>query len=766
MGAKSGEVLTRALTLISNHPLVSDVGAPVLCHANGTTIVDVSFDINLPNEWRRRGESPHTGVRLQEVARIFFPAEFPFYPPTLSLRADFNRNLPHMQPWLIDGCPVPCIYDGDPAELFLKEGMAGFLNRFATWLDRAAMGKLIDPEQGWEPVRRDSLNDSIVADAQFLDGLVKRNGGYRFLIFNYVRIRNSDGTEQIHGHVLEEVIKLNPKVAASFFVEKATNGNDQLSWGKALAMIVWPGKHPSGQPIICDTYLPETVYNVNCLMKRSKIYGCANELKTGINRLNTCLSGYNNAGPFAMAVILVARRPYHLIGNNSTVELCPYVMNVIVPQLLPDGGTTVVRPAAHHHTMSRTHFAQISGRTATTSPLQWTLIGAGSLGSKIALHLARTGSGPTVVVDKSVMSPHNAARHALVPTPDHLQISWTRPKAQLLSEALRGLNQDSTSITYDMIDMLASQDTAQGAFPKQSWAIVNTTASLVVREALTGCERMRSRVVEASLFSGGRVGVLTVEGPVRNPNSADLAAEFYALAGEDPELTAMVFANDDSLERRTIGQGCGSMTMPMSDGRLSLFAAGMSEYLYAKQRDGLPNDTGEILIGRLSEDGLGMKWRHCRIGPTTVVNTINGEPWSIRIHKRAADKMNQDAARWTDVETGGVLIGRLSQTARVAHVVDVLESPEDSFRSSEEFILGTKGLKPQLERFTEHQDCSLYCLGTWHTHLYQSGPSAVDQAMACAVSVARMIPSIFLILDPSGFHGFVASMDGGVEEQN
>ena len=673
-----------------------------------------------------------------------------------------------MQPWLIDGCPVPCIYDGAPAEIFLREGMAGFLNRVVTWLDRAAMDELIVPEQGWEPVRRDYLNDSIVADAEFLDRLMKRNGGYRFLTFNYVKIRNADGTEQVLGHVSEDVIKLNPKVAVSLFAETTTNGNDQLRWGKALAMIVWPGKHPSGKPIVCKQYLPETVYNVDCLTTRSEIYGCSNELRSGLNRLNTCLSGCNNPGPFAIAVILVARRPYHLIDSRSTGELCPYVLNIWAPRLFPDGGTSVVRPAAHRHAMSRAQFAQMSGQVPTTSPLQWTLVGAGSIGSKIALHLARIGNGPTVILDKSVMSPHNAARHALVPAPDHLQVSWTRPKAHLLSEALRGLNHHSESITHDMMGTLASRDTdaASGAFPKQSWAIVNTTASLVVREALSRCEWMRSRVIEVSLFSAGRVGMITVEGPERNPNTADLAAEFYALAGDDLELASIVFANDYSLDLRAIGQGCGSLTMPMSDGRLSLFAAGMSEYLYAKQRDGLPDDAGEILISRLSEDGLGVTWWRFRIDPTTVVDTINGQPWRVRIHKRAADKMEQEAARWTDVETGGVLIGRLSQTARIAYVVDVLEPPEDSLRSSQEFVLGTKGLMPQLKRFISQRDCSLYCLGTWHTHLHSSGPSAKDHAMARAASVARLTPSIFLILNPSGFLGFVAGIDGSTEEQS
>ena len=111
-----GDAVRRALVLISEHPGVVEVGAPRTDEASGAITVDVTFAVNLPNEWRRQGESP-SGVRLREVVRFEFSGGFPMDPPQLSLRADFSRNLPHMQPWLSDGQPVPCIYDGDLAEL-------------------------------------------------------------------------------------------------------------------------------------------------------------------------------------------------------------------------------------------------------------------------------------------------------------------------------------------------------------------------------------------------------------------------------------------------------------------------------------------------------------------------------------------------------------------------------------------------------------------------------------------------------------------------
>ena len=74
----------------------------------------------------------------KEEVRFNFPNDFPSSPPHVSLRRDFNRNLPHMLPYLLSGRPVPCIYDGDIAEFLHQAGLVGILNQVSVWLDRAA----------------------------------------------------------------------------------------------------------------------------------------------------------------------------------------------------------------------------------------------------------------------------------------------------------------------------------------------------------------------------------------------------------------------------------------------------------------------------------------------------------------------------------------------------------------------------------------------------------------------------------------------------
>ena len=753
--AESNDAIRRALALISEHPGIDGLDAPLYDSASGATTVDVTFRVSLPSEWRRQGESP-SGVKSGEVVRFDFSARYPLCAPSLSLREGFNRNLPHIQPWVTNGRPVPCIYDGDLDELLHQKGLAGILNQTSLWLENAALGKLIDPEQGWEPVRRDSLHDVVVADAEHLQGFVDRRGGWRFLKIIYLKFDTPNGSFSVHGQVLNEVVNVNLGSVGQHFHEGELNRDAGLRGGASLSLVVWPRKRPSGEAIVSDSYFPETVENIDGLKERAAMYGCGKELDAGLCCLRKYLPQRVEAGPFPMPVILLARRPFHLIGSTSPIELCPYIVEIRLPGLFGDDGSTVVRTAAHHHTISRPLLVRMAGRTSTIDRPRWTLVGAGSLGSKIALHLARAGNGPDVVVDRSKMRPHNAARHALVPLSGDMQRFWMDAKARNLSHALRGLDQDATALKMDAVPVAMGRWGVQGAWSRKSWAVVNATASLALREAFGASEWIAPRVIEASLFAGGRLGVVTVEGPGRNPSTTDLMAEFYAMLREEPELSSIVFGDGEAMARQGTGHGCGSLTMTMSDGRLSLFAAGMAEYLLDRQENGLPDEGGEVVIGRMSDDGLGVAWRATGIPPITAVETMNGSLWRVHLHRRALSKMQAEAGRWPDAETGGVLMGRLSEVSRIAHVLDVLDAPEDSERSAGEFTLGTRGLRQRLENYSTAVDWSLYCLGTWHSHLSSGGPSLTDRTTAKAVSLARLVPSIFVIMTPTGLEAFTA----------
>ena len=77
-----------------------------------------------------------------------------------------------------------------------------------------------------------------------------------------------------------------------------------------------------------------------------------------------------------------------------------------------------------------------------------------------------------------------------------------------------------------------------------------------------------------------------------------------------------------------------------------------------------------------------------------------------------------------------------------------------------EFVLGTKGLSTQMSTYSESVGGSLYCLGTWHSHLSADGPSSTDRATAKAIDLSRLCPSVLLISTPVGFQALLADEVG------
>jgi hypothetical protein len=114
------------------------------------------------------------------------------------------------------------------------------------------------------------------------------------------------------------------------------------------------------------------------------------------------------------------------------------------------------------------------------------------------------------VVDSGDLSPHNAARHGLVPASGPMQLPWMGSKAEALAKAIEGLGQCAEAISRDVVEIVRDQKEVKRVLPKNAWAVVNSTASLSVREAL-GCFPSRveiPRVIETSLFANGSLGLM------------------------------------------------------------------------------------------------------------------------------------------------------------------------------------------------------------------------------------------------------------------
>ena len=755
-------VIEHALNQIGKHPHVDTVG-PVEISPDGIYVASVPIRTNLPTAWRAAGKSP-TGVQLVEQAVFQFPPDYPANPPRIYLRNDFNRSLPHIQPGDLEDPVEPCYLDGDPRELLYRQGIGAIVNQLVYWLERAAKDELIDREQGWEPIRRDSIDDYAVVEHSSLRQLVRKHAAFRFLPVEYVKFIGPVDAQRpgkgylFYGSVLPEPVSVNRKSLGDLRVSQTASKGFQF--GESIAIFATPGKLPSGDPYICDQYLPETVTNLSMLVQQAHRYGCGKELEDALTHLQRQTADIPTVTQsIPILVILCARRPTHLIGSSSDLELIPYLLETPAPMFTDDHAAIPVHPVALRHAISPQLLRDVSGINTPDDRILVQL-GCGSLGSKIALHMARAGLAPSVVADNRTMSPHNAARHALVPSKERFNILWMVPKAEALADAINGLGQSAEAVNVDAVSLSANKKRLWKVIPKKAWAVVNATASLAVRDTLGTLSTaiMPARVIETSLFAGGSVGLMTIEGPNRNPNTSDLVLEAYEMIRSDESIRERFFGINGNLERQEIGQGCSSTTMIMPDTDISLFSASMARKLLEMRKQELP-ESGQAIIGRLDPDGLGLTWTSVDVGPYLCVPAENNSAWQIRTSPRAHEMISEECSRYQDVETGGIIMGSASVVRKTITITNVLPATVDSQRSAASFILGTQGVNQLVEDYAKPTGFALHCVGTWHSHLQDTGGSPRDYQTAAMIAAKIAIPSVLLIKTPSGYRAILAKGD-------
>jgi hypothetical protein len=426
--------------------------------------------------------------------------------------------------------------------------------------------------------------------------------------------------------------------------------------------------------------------------------------------------------------------------------------------LLVEGDQTPVWSAGHKYAITPKLLQAFSGEQPLAENLNVVLVGCGSLGSKIAIHMARSGAAPSIVIDRKFLSPHNAARHALLPEPRDKDMTWLGSKAKALALAIKGLGQDSKDFEADITETIHNTKLLQKLFPRETWAIINSTASLTVREALAAIQpkKLRSRVIETLLYANGRVGLMTIEGLGRNPNSVDLIAQAYELIRANEQLRNAVFLVEYSMSYYPTGQGCGSTTMIISDAKISMLAASMAIGISKMRTEGLPDAGGRILVGTVTDNEMGLNWTHINVPPVLVVSINGNSSWTVRLSETANQKILKDCAEHPSVETGGILVGRISEAQQAFVVTDVLPAPQDSRRSKCKFVLGTNAVKEMLEEYSSSCNYALYCLGTWHSHLSDSGASERDLQTAMEVANSRTMPFVLLIRTPATYRAIAA----------
>lgn len=746
-------ILRVALT----HPECVD-GA-VLEPEDGRPRIRLDMNVEMPLDMKVDGIS-RSGVRTCEPVMLKLPAAFPWRSPRFYLREDFPRNFPHLMPFA--ATPRPCLVEGDQDEYFLQFGLVEYgifhlIEQLAIWLRKAAISGLIDPAQGWEPMLRRDFRDILEIDADAARNAVTKNGGWvvwqgRFFRRGKPEACLNDATETwISSKGVQT--PLTQKADDKTFTSR--RGDLAVSLGNTVVGVVWPDKNPDGTPRISATYLPERVATLRDLHARAAELGCGRGLQSFLTNVERSFTGMSLLAPIPIGIVLCVRRPIHLIDSTSDIELLPYVVEIRADpnraSLFALGDDEPVAPAMHYQSLTAGLLQGLSGGPARAG---LAIIGCGSVGSKLTMHAVRGGQDIVAVSDESLLRPHNLARHAL--GAEHVSSN----KAEALAKEVAGFGKAPTIHKGDLSHDLRDPELVKQIIPKTAGAAINSTASLSVREALvsTATPRLRAQLFEAALFGRGRGAFLLADGKGHNPSHCDLIAELYATHGGG-RAAELLFDPAGGLTEIQIGQGCGSLTMTMDDARLSAMTASLSQEI-SRALDA-PVQQGLIIIGTADEDSPSTCWTRYIVPAFETVTIAGSDGWQLRLSQRVADMIRAEAKAYRSVETGGVMIGLTSARLKTVTVVDLLEAPVDSRRTSTLFVLGTDGLQSSIRSRHEQSGRTLFDVGTWHSHLRDDGPSSTDWKTAADLAAERAPPSILLIATPTRFHALVSPRKDG-----
>ena len=730
-----------ALDMIDAHHSASVVSVKV--KDSGWVIASVDISVNLPSRAAATGHSK-TGVRAVEQVEIRFPPQFPDYAPKFSLREDFPANLPHIYPHKAGDRVPPCITFGTIADVIHSEGMFQLVVQLVDWLNKAAIDELTNWDQGWEPGRLLDVSawnvltldpDSLVVDSipwggwqmYMCEGSSKRDRKFSFT-----------GNGQLHTTDLTRDWYRKQLVARR-------KADDSWIRGPVPVAVCWPeAKDEHGAPVdtVCRA---NTVRNVGDLEARAEELGCKAAYDDFLIKLNKCARYVKDPARLQLIFVFPIRRPVHVIGYTSLYEMVAYRFELTVPGPIGANKSIEVDAIAFRTPTSRDLLRRASGLKTDVDKVAFSFVGCGSVGSKLIVSLARAGVRPHLLADERLLAAHNTARHALLPH----DAKNLEGKAERLAEYIEDFGlakpqvygRDIRTFDFGSLPAAALGDSA---------VIVNSTGSPMVRDVLTK-RPIDARVLETALMNRGEVAFFTLEGVGRSPTSADLMCDCYErmrvaglLHGPTPE-------KDHLLD---IGVGCHSVTIAMSDARVSLVTDGVAQKLLSMNEAGLPA-SGIAGIAIIDPDGMSVQWKLDDVGPTQVATVHDSDDWTVRILDRAHEKILADVEKYPHLETGGMIVGSVSHLTREIFITDVLDAPSDSKRSAGRFELGTEGRAEAITQYQASGAQTLWWLGTWHSHLALSVPSQMDLNTADEFVGQLRGAAVLLIRHPGGYAAVV-----------
>lgn len=365
------------------------------------------------------------------------------------------------------------------------------------------------------------------------------------------------------------------------------------------------------------------------------------------------------------------------------------------------------------------------------------VVGAGALGSALLNLWGRSGWGKWTVIDNDHVRPHNLSRHTAMAN----QVG--KPKVVAIADLQQAATRGANPLQPVVADALGRDD--EQAFPvvADAQCVFDVSAALDYPRLASTMDRW-PRHASVFVTPSANAAVALVEDSERQHRLRTLESQYYRALIQEP------WGRDHLASAGTFWSGvsCRDISTVMPYARVMAHAGLLAEQL--PPLVACPNATIRIWqqegdLGALSVHDVPVESeRHL------LLDDLN-------VYFDAGFERELQALRTQGLpnETGGVLVGYYDFNVSILVLVAALAAPPDSIGTPGSFERGVAGLKEVLAKIERQTAGNVRYIGEWHSHPrgHAAAPSHDDffQLLYLAFGMAQDgLPGVQLIIGEDG----------------
>lgn len=672
-----------------------DLNLKILAWDLYNIVIATEYNVSLPS----RGSINNT-IRTKEPVLIkisldYYPDKSPLI---LSNRKDFPKSsLSHLYYSQKNQPAALCLVRDNLDEWFATVTISGFLSIGQQWFYKAATGTLNNDNNEFDPTRLDEFGKHIFK-YDTLNEIVKNNHRFVDKFPMAVLLSCVDITESNSENFFLKTIYSVPFILIDklkIILKQVTTKSEHKDVYPIYSLLIWNSSQQE-----------EANYTTNLPTNYGELKFYLSIRDIDIDEILNSLKACNITNNIIIPIIYAVLRPKKVIGYNGKYEFFTFTLIISNKKLTDE---TLVIISGHAEPFSKSLAINMTNENRDTNNL---FVGAGSLGSKIILHEARTGNLNIGIIDPDKLEQHNIARHGLFTS------SIGENKAIALVKVIKDFfvldsNNNFKAYEYSIIKI------DQKEFENYQ-AIIDTTASLQVLNHLVLRKIPENlKYTRCEIADDGELGLLYSEGIDRNPRMDDLINLTFFNALIDSNIKQWR-RNDAEKEITTvnIGLGCSSTTTIMPDDVISFHASSFSRIIQDDSKRQVTNGKGLIHLNiNTTKSGFpNISNRSYIVEPFEILDCENKSGWQLRLLNGVSERLLNECKTHNPDETGGILIGVANYKTKVIHIFNIITQTEDSVVSPVSFTRGIRKLPEIINDIKIKTGEVIGYIGEWHTH--------------------------------------------------